>query len=131
MADGFRTFPDAEVAVIDYLREYLPSYDVDVKPEQFYRPENDGIYVRLNRVGGQPVYPVKDEPMLDIDVWAPNRWTGLEALQAVLAHLEVATRRPKVYASMGKLTVVTGPQHIEDPQTKEPHWQALVQIVIR
>ncbi len=123
-------FPDAEVAVVKYLQQYMPDVLIDVEGPPVYRGDR-GIFVRVTRVGGTPTFPVTDRPLMDIDVWGPSRWTAVAALQAVLGHLAVATHRPAVGGALGSLSVITGPQYLEDPQTKEPRWQALIQIGVR
>lgn len=127
---AFVVFPDAEIALLDYLRSVMPSLVCDVEIPQSYRA-NDGVFVCIRRMGGQANYPVSDYPMYDIEAYGPTRDAASDALGLVLAHLAVARRLPPVTGAFGRLAIITGPQYVEDPTTKEPRWQSLVSLPLR
>lgn len=127
---AFVAFPDAEIALLDYLRTAIPGLLCDVEPPASYRA-NDGVLVLVRRAGGQPRYPVSDYPMYDIQVYAPTRDEGAMALGEVLAHIAVARYMPPVTGAFGRISVIAGPQYVPDPVTEEDRWQALITIPLR
>ncbi len=127
---AFVHFPDAEIALLDYLRAVVPGIVCDVEVPESYRGD-EGIFVCVRRAGGQPRYPVADYPMYDIQVYAPTRDVGADGLGYVLAQIAVARYAPPVSGVFGRISVISGPQYVPDPVTDEHRWQALISIPLR
>lgn len=127
---AFANFPDAEIALLDYLRSAIPGIQCNVTIPGPYRAD-EGVYVRIRRIGGQARYPVQDHPTYDVEAYGPSRDAGSAALNEVLAHIAVARYVPAVTGVFGQLVVITGPQYIPDPVTKEDRWQSLITIPLR
>ncbi len=123
-------FPDAELSILEYLRFYIPGILCDVEDPAGYKA-SDGTFLRVTRVGGQPRFPVNDQPTLDLEAYGPTRAEAQDLIQLVIAWLAVANNRPPVHAVLGPLDIFTGPQHLPDPVTAEERWQSLVSISVR
>lgn len=124
------TFPDAEIALLAYLRQALPGLACNVEIPEEYRA-SDGVYVRIRRVGGQPRFPVADYPLYDVEAYGPTRDAAAQALMDVLARVAVARYATDTTAAFGRLTMITGPQYVPDPVTDEDRWQSLITIPLR
>lgn len=123
-------FPDAEIALLDYLRSAIPGLACNVEFPIDYEARA-GVFVRVTRAGGQTMFPVQDMPLYDIEVYGPTRDDAAMALGEVLAHIAVARYLPPVTGVFGRLSVITGPQYLPDPVTKEDRWQSLITIPLR
>ncbi|MGI5245419.1 hypothetical protein [Dactylosporangium sp. CA-139066] len=130
MTSPYVAFPDAEIAVLDYLRLAIPGILCNVEAPDGYRPD-DGVFVRVERIGGQPNFPVSDYPLLDIEAYGPTRDAASQGLAEALAVLAVARYRADAAVAFGEMTVITGAQFVRDPVTKEDRWHAMVSIGIR
>lgn len=127
---AFVSFPDAEIALLEYLRLAIPGIVCNVDIPEDYKA-SEGVYIRVRRVGGQPRFPVSDHPLYDIEAYGPTRDEASAALAAVLAHIAVARYNTAASVSWGQLTMVTGPQYVPDPVTREDRWQSLITIPLR
>lgn len=66
--------PDAEMAVVTYLRSALATraepYAADVQVTTKIRPKTSPVrHIRIRRVGGVPYSRVQDSPRIDVQVW--------------------------------------------------------------
>lgn len=127
---AFVSFPDAEIAMLDYLRSAIPGIQCDVEFPKDYKA-SEGVYVAVRRAGGQARYPIMDYPLYDVQAYGPTRDAAGEAIQAVLAHIAVARYTAPVTGVFGQMSVITGPQYVPDPLTEEDRWQSLISIPLR
>lgn len=126
----YATFPDAEISLLDYLRSAIPGLACNVDIPEDYKA-SEGVYIRVRRVGGQPRFPASDYPMYDIEAYGPTRDVAYAGLSEALSRLAVARYLPPVTGVFGQLTMITGPQYVPDPVTKEDRWQSLITIPLR
>lgn len=127
---AFVSFPDAEIALLDYLRQAIPGVVCHVEIPEEYRA-SEGVYIRIRRVGGQPRFPVADYPAYDIEAYGPTRDAAYAGLMEALAHIAVARYATDTTVAFGRLTMITGPQYVPDPVTDEDRWQSLITIPLR
>lgn len=127
---AFVAFPDAEIALLDYLRASIPGVVCNVEIPESY-DASQGVYIRVRRIGGQTMFPVQDMPVYDVEAYGPTRDAASAALNEVLSHMAVARYRPAVTGVFGRLSIITGPQYVPDPVTEEDRWQSLITIPLR
>lgn len=122
------SFPDAVKLMVDYLKVEVAPVHVGsrvptVRPAKF-------IVVR--RVGGNPLYPVRDQARIDVWAWATTDPAAME--------LAIACRTA-IWAKSGKMfddgTVCyrvdefMAPQEMDDPETGLPRVWATYEIDLR
>lgn len=123
-------FPDAEIAAIDSLRLWMPDTLFRVDAPDGYDVTSEPL-VLLSRAGGQPKYPVADQPVFDVFVYAATRDIGSATLARVLASFAAARYDTSAPYSWGQMGVITGPQYTEDPVTGDPRWHAMISMYLR
>lgn len=105
-------FPDAELAVVRYLRPVLdnafPGYGLDVRG-------GGGNFVRVRRIGGVEATLNHDRPMVDVLVWSESDARRMRVGSYLWAALRAADGDLVEDAVLVYQSTVLGPRQMPDP----------------
>lgn len=120
------SFANAEAMAVAFLD---PAFVVPVRttvPDP--RPAK---FVTVRRQGGVAVNPVTDGALLTVEAWAEDEYDAEALLQAVRRKLHewpYATQGPH---AVYRVIEVGGPANLPDPDSEQPRYTMLVQVLIR
>lgn len=116
-------FPDPILETLKVLRAELPGYvatsDVDCGSVQVEEASARGVslpYLMVDLDDSETRYPVNEEALLRISVWAAEEWRTLEIAQ--IARAVLRDHRGSKVRSYGD--PATGPYPTEDPDSGQP-----------
>lgn len=116
-------FPDVESLMIQFLR---PVVGVPVHTRvPRARPEK---FVLLWRNGGPAANRVVDRPMVTMEAWAKDSVEASALLETCRNALHNDTLRAPL---VRRVTEITGPYSIPDPDTETPRYRMSVQLTVR
>lgn len=106
------TYPDAEKAVIGYLRPVLEDlgrgHRIDVRG-------GGGRFVRVRRVGGTEATVAHDRPVLDVLVWDDSDLLRMQVASHLWAALRASDGDTVGDAVLVFDATVLGPRQVPDP----------------